>query len=143
MKTATQLKTALATTFDFYTKAHFFHWNVTGPNFPQLHELFGDIYEEVYSSIDKFGEEIRALNEVAPFGLESMAELTTLDAIKGVPNSVEMIHQLMLDNTEVLKCLNKAYETAETEKEAGVCNFLADRIDAHKKHGWVLRVTTK
>ena len=40
-----QMKVTLASTFTFYLKAHAFHWNVEGSNFPQYHEFFGDIWE--------------------------------------------------------------------------------------------------
>jgi starvation-inducible DNA-binding protein len=54
-------KIAFATEFSFYLKAHYFHWNVEGPDFKEYHDLFGVIYEEVYGSIDDFAENIRKL----------------------------------------------------------------------------------
>lgn len=41
---AEQMKVLLASTFSLYLKAHNYHWNVTGPNFGQYHEFFGDLY---------------------------------------------------------------------------------------------------
>jgi starvation-inducible DNA-binding protein len=55
------MKIAFASEYSFALKAQNFHWNVEGPLFPQLHMLFGDIYEEVYESIDPFAENIRKL----------------------------------------------------------------------------------
>ena len=52
-------KIAFSSEFAFYLKAHNFHWNIEGPDFLEYHELFGKIYEEVYSSIDDFAEKIR------------------------------------------------------------------------------------
>ena len=37
----------LADSFLFYFKAHSFHWNVVGNDFPEYHEFFGKIYEGV------------------------------------------------------------------------------------------------
>ena len=48
---ADSLKTLLATEYAFVIKAQLFHWNVEGPDFAQLHEFFGNIYEEVFSEI--------------------------------------------------------------------------------------------
>jgi len=56
-----QMKVVLADTFAMYLKAHMFHWNVTGPNFPQLHEFFGDLYEELHGAVDPIAEQIRTL----------------------------------------------------------------------------------
>ncbi len=47
------LKKLLANSYAFVIKAQQFHWNVEGPNFPQYHEFFGDLYGEVYASLDK------------------------------------------------------------------------------------------
>ena len=46
------LKKLLASSNSFVIKAQNFHWNVEGPDFPQYHEFFGNIYEEVYNTID-------------------------------------------------------------------------------------------
>ena len=57
---ADNLKTLLATEYAFSIKAQLFHWNVEGPDFAQMHEFFGELYEEVYDgSIDKTAEYIR------------------------------------------------------------------------------------
>ena len=61
-----QLKETLATVFSFYLKAHNFHWNVEGPFFYEYHKMFGDIYEDVYSSIDGIAENLRKIGTYAP-----------------------------------------------------------------------------
>jgi hypothetical protein len=53
------LKTAFASEYAFVIKAQNFHWNVEGMFFEQFHALFGGIYEETYSSIDSFAENLR------------------------------------------------------------------------------------
>lgn len=142
-----QLKQALkvthASSFAFYMKAHNFHFNVEGPLFPQLHDLFGTIYEEVYGSVDKFGEEIRALGSYAPMSPGRIAELSVIDEPQGVVPAIEMIHTLMQDNQAMLDIIAQAYEIAEQAGAHGLSNFLAERQDAHKKHGWMLRATSK
>ena len=76
-----QMKGLLASTFALYLKAHYFHWNVEGPDFAQYHEFFGNFYESVYGNVDKIAEEIRALDAYAPGSLGRFQELT---GIKGV-----------------------------------------------------------
>ena len=73
------LKTLLATEYAFVIKAQFFHWNVEGPDFAQLHEFFGELYEEVYgNSIDRTAEFIRVLDDYAPGSLERFTELSQI-----------------------------------------------------------------
>ena len=75
-----KLKIAFGTSFAFYLKAHNFHWNVEGPQFYQFHEFFGDIYEEVQSSLDSTAEQIRTLDAYTPGSLNRLQELSTVSA---------------------------------------------------------------
>ena len=76
------LKTLLATQYAFVIKAQFFHWNVEGPDFAQLHQFFGEIYNEVYdNSIDKTAEYIRTLDDYTPGSFERFAELSQVPGV--------------------------------------------------------------
>ena len=54
-----------------------------------------------------------------------------------------MIKMLSEDNDILIVELFKAQKMAEVDSELGLANYLQDRIDAHKKHGWMLRATSK
>ena len=134
------LKTLLATEYAFVIKAQFFHWNVEGPDFAQLHEFFGDIYQEVYdNSIDRTAEYIRVLEEYTPGSFERFSELTQISGQTKVPRARLMIEELFADNQIMIKLLNQCFEAAASEQQEGIANFIAERIDAHGKHGWMLR----
>jgi starvation-inducible DNA-binding protein len=137
------MKKSLADTFAFYLKAQGFHWNVEGPNFPQYHALFDTIYNEVYGSIDRFAEEIRAMDAYAPASFARFSELTSLQDEIQILNAQGMLAKLLADNDVVLASLEQAYELAEVAHNHGLSNFLAERQDAHKKHAWQLRATLK
>ena len=137
---ADALKTLLATEYAFSLKAQLFHWNVEGPDFAQLHEFFGNLYEEVYNnSIDKTAEYIRALGDYAPGSYERFAELTIIKGQIKIPRARLMIEELLANNTQLLELLNKCFAVAESENQQGIANFIAERIDAQQKHGWMLR----
>ena len=137
------MKKSLADTFAFYLKAQGFHWNVEGPNFPQYHALFDTIYNEVYGSIDRFAEEIRAMDAYAPASFARFSELTSLEDEIQILNAQGMLAKLLADNDVVLSSLEQAYELAEVVHNHGLSNFLAERQDAHKKHAWQLKATLK
>jgi starvation-inducible DNA-binding protein len=137
------MKKSLADTFAFYLKAQGFHWNVEGPNFPQYHALFDTIYNEVYGSIDRFAEEIRAMDAYAPASFARFSELTSLQDEIQILNAQGMLAKLLADNDVVLASLEQAYELAEVAHNHGLSNFLAERQDAHKKHAWQLKATLK
>jgi starvation-inducible DNA-binding protein len=140
---ADSLKTLLANSYAFTIKAQQFHWNVEGPNFPQYHEFFGDLYGEVYASIDKTAEYIRTLDSYAPGSLERFAELSQIQGQVKIPRAELMFAELQHDNNIILECLNHCIGFAKQENAFGIENYLAERIDAHAKHGWMLRATLK
>ncbi len=137
------LKIAFASEFSFYLKAHFFHWNVEGPLFKQLHELFGDIYEEVYGSIDDFAENIRKTGSYTPGSFQRLSMLTQVDDEVNIPGPRDMIEELLADSDKMAGICKMVFVIAEREGEHGLADFLAGRQDAHRKHSWMLRATLK
>jgi starvation-inducible DNA-binding protein len=136
-------KIAFASEFTFYLKAHFFHWNVEGINFRELHDLFGTIYEEVYGSIDDFAEKIRSLGAYAPGSNSRFNVLSQIDDETSVVPPEQMVAELLQDSDNMVRVLKRVYDMAESAGEHGFSNFLAERMDAHRKHSWQLRATAK
>lgn len=133
------IKKVLADTFSLYLKAHYYHWNVEGPNFKQYHDFFGDFYEEVFGSIDKLAEHIRVLGAYAPGSFKRFVELSTIEGEERILQPREMIAQLLRDNQLYTTLLMQLYDSAEKENELGLSNFIQDRIEQHKKHEWMLK----
>ena len=136
-------KVAFASEFTFYLKAHFFHWNVEGINFQELHALFDTINSEVYEAIDPFAEKIRALGAYAPGSNSRFSVLSQIDDETSVIPAEQMVLELLQDSDNMVKVLKRVYDMAEAAGEHGFSNFLAERMDAHRKHSWQLRATSK
>lgn len=137
------LKVLLANSYAFTIKAQQFHWNVEGPDFPQYHRFFGKIYEEVYGSIDQTAEYIRTLDSYTPGSMERFIELSQIQGQIKIPRAELMLAELEHDNKTILECLNHCMAFAKQENNFGIENFIAERMDAHNKHGWMLRATLK
>ena len=136
-------KVAFATEFSFYLKAHNFHWNVEGSDFKQYHDLFGGIYEEVYGSIDAFAEQIRSLGTYVPASYTRFSMLTQIDDETQILPRQAMVDALIVDNEKTVKILKLVFQQSEANQEYGFSDFIAGRIDAHRKHGWMLRASAK
>ena len=136
---ADSLKILLATEYAFVTKAQQFHWNVEGPDFGQLHKFFMMIYDDVYGAIDPTAEYIRALNEYTPGSFERFSELSRISGQTKIPRARLMLEELLANNNQMIELLNECFSVAEQENQQGIMDFLAGRIDAHQKHGWMLR----
>lgn len=139
-----QMKVALADTFTLYLKAQNFHWNVEGTGFPQYHSFLGDLYSELWSAVDPMAEHIRTLDAYVPGSMSRFLELATVQEDSAIPvGGQEMCRVLYADNRKVIISLIAAQLMAAEAKEIGIDNFLQDRIDAHKKHDWMLRSIAK
>jgi starvation-inducible DNA-binding protein len=133
-----KMKVVLSSAFALYLKAHYFHWNVEGPNFPQYHEFFGNFYEEVFGSIDGIAEELRSLGAYSPGSFKRFSELSVVEDEVNVPDALRMARILQMDNMLVIEELKKARDLAEQSDAYGLVNFLEDRLDKHFKHNWML-----
>ena len=138
-----ELKKVHADAFTFYLKAHFYHWNVEGSDFPQYHDFLQNLYQEVFASIDSLAELIRTLDSYAPGTLTRLKELTTIEETDDVPDAKTMMTRLLQENNILRASLLTAYKTADTTGDVGISNFLQDRIQAHEKHSWMLRSILK
>lgn len=134
-----QLKVLLATNYHFVIKAQFFHWNVTGASFVQLHDLFGRIYEDAYSAIDVIAEEIRTLDSNPPGSFTRFNELSLLEDQTQIPRAKLMIEELLADNQTLVDLLNESFHAAENEDKQDIANFMAERLGQQQKWAWQLK----
>lgn len=138
-----EARTALADTFFMYQKAHSYHWNVEGIEFPQLHGFFGDLYDELFEAVDPMAEHIRTLGEYAPRNIEELYNDKKVDCTNSARTAKDMVSDLLKANDQVLVSLNILFKELQTKNKQGFMNFIADRLDAHEKHGWMLRSILK
>jgi starvation-inducible DNA-binding protein len=138
------LKIALASSYVFQIKVQNFHWNVEGPNFPQYHKFLDDLYSEINeNAIDQTAELCRQLDVYAPGSITRFAELSIIQDQVKIPRAELMMAELNEDNMRLLAMWKEMFTIAEQENEQGICDFIASRIDAHGKHGWMLRSILK
>jgi len=138
-----QMKIILGTNFGLYFKAHSFHWNVEGPNFAEYHNFLGAYYAAVYEQTDAIAEHIRALNSYAPTTLVRMNELSKVQDVNAIPSALIMMSELSQDNDRYITELRTGIALADAADEPAVGNFLQDILDAHQKHGWMLKSFTR
>ena len=133
------LKTYLASTFSYYLKAHYFHWNVEGPDFGELHDFFSNIYQDAFGAVDPIAEFIRTTEEYAPGSLTRFHELTQIqDQIK-VPRAQLMLEELLADTQTMIDMSKQMFDASTEVGRDDVANFAADRMAAHGKYSWQLK----
>lgn len=133
------LKQLLASNFAYYLKAQYFHWNVEGPDFGQLHKFFLKIYEDAYSAVDPVAEYIRTLEEYAPGSFERFQELSIIPEQTKVPRARLMLEELLADTQTMKDLVMQVFKVAQAEGREDIANFMAERQDAHGKYMWQLK----
>ena len=133
------LSALLADSYTLYLMTHNFHWNVTGPQFNSLHNMFMDQYTEQWNALDIIAERIRALGVLAPGSYEDYEKLTTIPAVKGKPKALEMVTLLVSAQEATARTARKLFATVDKANDQPTADVLTQRIDVHEKTAWMLR----
>ena len=136
---ASGLSKLLADSYTLYLKTHNYHWNVTGPQFNTLHQMFEQQYTELATAVDQIAERIRALGIKAPGSYSAFAELTSIGEGSGDENAEEMIRQLVLGQEAVARTSREAFPAAEAANDEPTADLLTQRMQIHEKNAWMLR----
>ena len=139
LKIAEGLKRLLADTYTLYLQSHNFHWNVTGPQFRELHLMFEEHYTELATAVDEVAERIRTLGVPAPGTYKSFAELSSIKEVEGVPSANEMVDILTQGHQQVVKTCREVLKTAQEADDESTVALVSDRMRIHEKTAWMLR----
>lgn len=143
-KLTAALNIAVANTFVMYFQAHAYHWNIEGSDFIQYHGFLDDLYNDLHDAVDPTAERLRVIGQYAPCNLKEILDSTTIEEGDNPQASPrEMFTGLLKSNNEVINSLNKVFELATSNKQQGIADFAAGRLDVHAKHGWFLKSLLK
>jgi len=135
-----------ASLFVLFHKTWIYHWNVTGPNFKEYHDLFGIHYEEMFEEIDRITEHMRYLG-MRP--VSTLSRITEVSSVKQASNSNQiitsenMVEELMKDHQKIVEMFSEVSNEAEKQNSKGTINLVDDLNEAHGKRVWMLRSFTQ
>ncbi len=107
-KICTLLNDRLAELIDLQLQAKQAHWNVKGPNFIGLHELFDSVAGEVFGYVDDVAERLVALGGIA-------------EGTVGVVGKRSKLKAYPLDATEGREHVRRAFECDRGRGEVDPC----------------------
>ncbi|MBT1063919.1 DNA starvation/stationary phase protection protein [Bowmanella sp. Y26] len=136
---ATGLKRLLADTYTLYLQTHNFHWNVTGPQFRELHLMFEEHYTELAVAVDDIAERIRTLGVIAPGTYKAFAALSSIKEVEDVPAAADMVQILNKSHEQVVKTCREALKLAQEANDESTAALVSDRMRIHEKTAWMLR----
>lgn len=138
-KIADGLSRLLADSFMLYLKTHNFHWNVEGPMFNTLHQMFMVQYTELWNALDLIAERIRTLGFYAPSSYKKFSHLSSVaEAEESVPAKF-MIKQLLDGHEAVAKTIRSIFPAVEAGSDEASLDLLIQRLQVHEKTAWMLR----
>ncbi|MFQ3249793.1 Dps family protein [Glaciecola sp.] len=135
------LKSLLADSYTLYLQTHNFHWNVTGPQFRELHLMFEEHYTELAIAVDDIAERIRTLGVAAPGTYQAFAKLSSIKEVDGVPEANEMVSLLLKGHEAVVKTCRGVLKLAQDADDESTSALVGDRMRIHEKTAWMLRAT--
>ncbi len=133
------LSALLADSYTLYLMTHNFHWNVTGPQFNSLHNMFMDQYTEQWNALDVIAERIRALGFPAPGTYKEFVKLASIKEVEGVPKANDMIRHLVAAQEGTARTARKLFDAVDKANDQPTADVLTQRIDVHEKTAWMLR----
>lgn len=132
-----------ATLFMLFQKTWVYHWDVVGSDFKQLHDLFGEQYEEMFGEIDRITEHMRYLNIKPVSTLVRITEVSHILESNNALDGMGMVGDLLSDNQTIIGILTQVAEEAEEQGSRGTVSLVEDLIESHGKYIWMLRAFTQ
>lgn len=143
LKIAEGLKRLLADSYTLYLQTHNFHWNVTGPQFRELHLMFEEHYTELAVAVDDIAERIRTLDVAAPGTYKEFAQLSSIEEVEGVPVAGDMVDILTRGHEQVVRTSREVLALSQAADDESTSALVSDRMRIHEKTAWMLRATRK
>lgn len=138
---AVLLNRLLANEYILSTKTRGAHWNVQGPNFSSMHQLFKAQYEELDTIVDDTAERVRALGHYAIGTLKDFLSLTDmLEDSSMFGNQKRIVEALTQDHETIVRVIRKEIaRPADKHQDYGTVDFLTGLLEQHEKMAWMLR----
>jgi starvation-inducible DNA-binding protein len=137
------LSRLLADTYVVYLKTHNFHWNVEGPMFQTLHQMFMEQYTETWNAIDLVAERIRSLGHYAPGTYKEYLALARVKETQGQPRAEQMVKLLIEGQEAIVRTAREVLPIAEKADDQPTLDLLTQRMQVHEKNAWMLRSLLK
>lgn len=133
----------LSETFLLYLKTHGFHWNVEGPHFVGLHNLFEEQYTEMWEAIDELAEHMRTMGVYAPTSYAQFSENSAIKDTDKVSDANAMVAELAEGHATLAKTLKEVVALAEKLDCPDTADLATARLEVHNKAAWMLRSILK
>lgn len=118
-----------------------FHWDVVGPQFRSLHQMWEEQYQALTETIDQLAERIRTLGGYPVGTAEGFLKYGSIkEQSNNIPQATEMVAQLVDDHELVIRNLREHVDAcSEQFHDEGTADFLTGLMEGHEQMAWMLR----
>lgn len=131
----------LADAYLVLIKTKKFHWDVVGPQFRSLHQLWEEQYQALTTNIDALAERVRTLGNYPVGTAEDFLKYASIkEQSDNIPLATEMVSQLVDDHEQVIRNLrDHVDQCSEKFNDEGTADFLTGLMEQHEEMAWMLR----
>jgi starvation-inducible DNA-binding protein len=118
-----------------------YHWDVIGPQFRTLHQLWEEHYQALTESIDAIAERVRTLGGYPVGSMKGFLKLASIKEHAGnVPSATGMVSQLVNDHEQIIRNLREHIDQCSDKfHDEGTADFLTGLMEQHEQMAWMLR----
>ncbi len=131
----------LADSYLLLIKTKKYHWDVVGPQFRSLHQLWEEQYQALTENIDAVAERVRTLGFFPIGTAEGFLKYSSISEHTGdVPSADRMVANLVDDHEQIIRNLREHIDQcAEQFHDQGTADFLTGLMEQHEQMAWMLR----
>ena len=122
----------------FYQKLRNYHWNVTGPDFFDLHEKFELLYTEAVENIDAIAERIRVFGATPMSTLKEYLEVSEIPETTQTLTAMEMTREVLKDMETLDSFMFEVVDAAGSVGDAATMDMMNTMVRSLEKEHWML-----
>ncbi len=127
----------------YYQNLRNFHWNITGPNFFELHAKFEELYTAANSRVDEIAERILTLGARPLSSYEEYINESKIKEAKLVSDPKKMVETVKENLNSLLNIERETLDAAAATGDEGTVTLMSDYITAKEKVVWMLSAYLK
>lgn len=133
------LNQQLADTIHLHSQAKYSHWNVKGPNFYTLHQLFDDLASDLLGFTDDIAERITALGGLAKGNLNTVSTISRLNALpEKFETGSSAVEELAVRFAQLCKTTRKAIALTDGLEDSATADLFTEVVRGLDKGLWLL-----
>lgn len=137
-ETVSKMRRLLGSWTVFYQKTHTFHWDLTGPNFNELHKYFEDLYRQSVEQADSIAERMRQIGEKTALTLNGAVSDSVVEDSNGAEDARTMVAALITGLAQITVLQTEIYNEADEQGDYLTADLMTQLSKWTEFNSWFL-----